>query len=80
MNLRSHKTRRRAGNSLNLKVLTSHGTRDHRDHIQDSTRENQNILLGRLEQNKYVTERDTELEAIKQDEGNRRKRLEKVNY
>ena len=37
-------------------------------------------MLGRIEQNKYVTERDTETEAIKMDEGKRRQRLEQANF
>ena len=37
-------------------------------------------MLGRIEKNKYITQRDTEMEAVEKDEGKRRQRLEKVNY
>ena len=37
-------------------------------------------MLGRIEHNKYVTEKDNEVDEIKNDEGKRRKRLEQVNY
>ena len=37
-------------------------------------------MLGKIEQNKYVTEKDNEVDEKKNDEGKRRKRLEQVNY
>ena len=38
------------------------------------------MLLGRIENNKYVTDKDEEIEAVKIDESKRRQRLENVNY
>ena len=38
------------------------------------------MLLGRIEQNKYVTDKDEEIDAMKLDESKRRQRLENVNY
>lgn len=34
--------------------------------------QNQNILLGRIEPNKYLTEKDAQLEASKVEDGRRR--------
>ena len=38
------------------------------------------MLLGRIEQNKYVTDKDEEIDAAKLDESKRRQRLENVNF
>ena len=59
----------RAGNSLNLHAATSQGSQKR---FKETNAQNQNILLGRIEKNKYVTERDTAMEAEKLDEGKRR--------
>ena len=74
---RARQSSKRAGNSLNLHAATSQGSQKR---FKETNNQNQNILLGRIEKNKYVTERDTVMEAQKLDEGKRRQRLEKVNY
>ena len=45
---------------------------DSQHRLKSNAAQNQNILLGRIEQNKYVTEKDTELEALKMDEAKRK--------
>ena len=75
--VRPNKQKRPAGNSLNLHAPEH---KDSKKRLNAANAQHENALLGRIEQNKYVTERDTETEAIKLDEGKRRQRLEQVNY
>lgn len=60
--------KQRQHNSLNLHAPASHGSQTR---LKQANTQNQNILLGRIEQNKYMTEKDAELEALKADEGKR---------
>ena len=64
-------------NSLNLHAAKSHGSQKQ---MQQADKQNQNILLGRLEGNKFVTQQDDRNDAVRQDESKRRDRLEEVNY
>ena len=68
---------RKGGNSLNLQAPR---TQSSQQRLEMASTQNQTALLGRIEQNKYITEKDSELEAVKLDEGKRRQRLEQVNY
>ena len=69
--------KRHAGNSLNLHAAESKGSQSR---LQAAAHQQNNFLLGRIEQNKYVTDKDEETEAVKMDESKRRQRLENVNY
>ena len=69
--------KRHQGNSLNLQAPK---TKDSQSRLQTANNQHQNILLGRIENNKYVTDKDEEIEAVKMDESKRRQRLENVNY
>ena len=74
---RSKNGGRPVGNTLNMRVPQSSNSQKR---LQKVNAQNENTLNGRLEQNKYVTQKDTEKEAQRQDENNRRQRMENVNY
>jgi len=64
-------------NSLNLHAPVSHGSQTR---LKEANAHNQNILQTRIEQNKYMTEKDADLEAYKADESKRKQWREQVNY
>lgn len=73
---RSNKQQRKH-NSLNLHVPIAHGSQRR---IKAVEVHNQNLLLGRIEPNKYMTEKDHEVEVTKLDELKRQQWLEQQNY
>ena len=64
-------------NSLNLHVPIG---QDSQKRMQQANMQQQNVLLNRLDQNKYMTEKDAQQEALKEDESKRRQWLEQQNY
>ena len=68
---------RKQHNSLNLRVPVTSGSQKR---LKVEEMQNQNILLGRIEPNKYMTEKDAQHEADKLDELNRKKWREQQNY